>query len=122
MSVTPLTQHQREAFIDLLLLAMYADSKITLKEEDALQADIEALGWAAEKPREIYYLTSLARARRNADSDATIATYLKTICSAFSTDQEKTNVVAILTSFLGSDGTVSSETSFLQKVKATLNV
>lgn len=40
-----LEQSQREAIVDLLLLGMYADQKITMTEQDVLAAEVEKMGW-----------------------------------------------------------------------------
>ena len=40
-----LNQDQREAIVDLLLLAMYADNKLTFKEDEFFKAETHRFAW-----------------------------------------------------------------------------
>ena len=115
-----MTQSQREALLDLVIFSIFTDSHLSLKEDAALEAAFEAIGWEAEKPREIFICTSMNRARRATDTDSAAAEYIRARAAAFTDAATQTKALELLQNILAADGTADSETEFLTRVKAGL--
>ena len=116
-----MNQSQREALLDLLLASIYTDSHLSLKEDEALQAALENLGWEAAKPREIFLCNSMNRARKVSESDAATADYIATRAAAFTDAESRKTALDHLERVFASDGTAPAETSFLARVRASFS-
>jgi len=115
-----MTQPQREALLDLLLLSTFVDSHLSLKEDEALQAAIEAIGWEAEKPRDIFVLTGINRARAAADTDEATAKFIDARAGLFADTASRLAALEAIKGVLSNDGVADSETSFLKLVEKAL--
>ena len=115
-----MTQPQREAAIDLIVLSVFADSHLSLKEDAALQTALDKIGWEAVKPREIYFLNSMNRARKASESPDSLAAYIADRAKIVSGVWSKTETVCLLASVLASDGVTADESAFLAQVKAAM--
>jgi Spy/CpxP family protein refolding chaperone len=113
-----MTQTQREALLDLLHIAMFTDSHVSLKEEAELHRAIEAIGWDSSRPREIHLLNSMANARRAADSAETSAAYIAERAAEFGTTEEQQQALTLLQSLISSDGDGAEEIAFLAQVRS----
>ena len=121
MQNTKLTQPQREALINLLALGMYVDSLLTLKEDDALNAQLEATDWDSGVGRTVFLQDAITRASR-ADTDQKAADYLLACVVSFDTAEAKHIALNSLTSYLKVDGMASAEAPFLFKVRNALGI
>ncbi len=115
-----MTQPQREAAIDLIVLSVFADSHLSLKEDAALQTALDKIGWEAVKPREIYFLNSMNRARKASESPDSLAAYIADRAKIVSGVWSKTETTCLLASVLASDGVTADESAFLAQVKAAM--
>lgn len=115
-----MTQPQREAILDLVILALFADSHLSLKEDTALQAAFDKIGWESVKPRDIFFCNSMNRARKAAESEEGMSAYLKDRAGVLSTVWSKADAFSMLQSILASDGVTEDEKAFLGRVKAVL--
>ena len=113
-----MTQPQREALLDLVILSIFTDSHLSIKEDEALENAFAAIGWEAEKPREIFICTSMSRARRAVDSATGESEYIRTRVAAFNDAAVQAFALDLLQKTLAADGTAESEAEFLAKVKA----
>ena len=116
-----LTQPQREALLNLLALGMYVDSLLTLIEDDALNAELEAMEWDSGVGRGLFLEDAITRASW-ADSDQKVAAYLQRCVEAFDTPETKRIALDSLTTYLKIDGIASSEAPFLFRVRGTLGI
>jgi len=57
-------QQQREALLDLLILAMFADRHIAAPEQAAVRERAAALPWDSPRPLDVFVDSSVRRARR----------------------------------------------------------
>jgi hypothetical protein len=114
-----MTQAEREALLDLLILSIFTDSHLSLKEDEALQTALEKVGWGATKPRDIFICTSMNRARKAADSETTLNDYLSSRASVFREAASQSAALNLLQQVFASDGTAPSEGAFLARVKAS---
>jgi len=115
-----MTQPQREALLDLVILALFADSHLSLKEDEALQAALDKIGWEALKPREIFFCNSMNRARKAVETDADSSEYIAARAKVISDVWSKAEAVSVLQSVLASDGVTDVESAFLERVKAAM--
>lgn len=113
-----MNQPQREALIDLLNVAIFSDSHLSLKEDEALQAALETVGWENTRPREIFILTSLSRARRASDTDAGITDFLTARTSEFTDSDSQNAALALLEKVFAGDGIAPAEANFLARIRS----
>ena len=113
-----MTQLQRECLLDLLILAIFVDSHISLKEDEALQTALDSVGWASLKPREIFICNSMNRARLAADSTADAEAYIAGRASAFADADSQSTALRLIQQVLAGDGESPAETVYLDRVRA----
>jgi hypothetical protein len=111
-----MTQPQREALIDLLHLALLADSHVSLKEDDSLASAIDQIGWDSPRPREIHILNSFSKARRASESEEAGATFITTRAALFDTAESQAEAISALKALLGSDGISVEESAFIDRL------
>jgi hypothetical protein len=116
-----MNQTQREATLDLLILSIYADSHISLVEEEALQNALQNLGWESVIPRDIYFCNSLRRARDASADEPALAAYLMEKTAVFQSQDAKAEALKHLGDLIKSDGTSPDEGGFLAKLHAALS-
>jgi hypothetical protein len=114
-----MTQPQREAVLDLVILALFADSHLSLKEDARLQEALDKIGWESVKPREIFFCNSMNRARKASDSDATTDEYIAARVKDLNV-WSKAETISLLESLLASDGVTAVESEFLFRVKSAM--
>lgn len=112
-----MTQAQREAILELTVLAIFADSHISLTENQALESAINQLGWESERPRDLAFLMAMARARAASESEAATAAYIKPRAAMFQNAEVQSKALAFLNKVLEPDGVTAEETEFFHLVK-----
>ncbi|MBE7498428.1 MAG: hypothetical protein HS117_26115 [Verrucomicrobiaceae bacterium] len=115
-----MNQPQREAILDLVILALFADSHLSLKEDNRLQEALDKIGWESLKPREIFFCNSMNRARKAAESEDATTAYIAARAKELSNVWSRTETLSLLESVLASDGVTPVESAFLARVKAAL--
>lgn len=113
-----MTQTQCESLLDLLILSIFVDSHISLKEDEALQSALEAVGWASLKPREIFLCNSMNRARQASDSTADTEAYIAGRASVFTDADSQSTALRLLQQVLSGDGETPAESVFLDRIRA----
>lgn len=113
-----MTQKQREALFDLITLAPYSDSHLSITEENLAESAFIAEGWESEHPKSLFLEQSLARARAAADADETMAEYLAKCAANFTDAGSQTEAYGVVSNVVGRDGLNASESAFLGKLKA----
>jgi hypothetical protein len=118
-----LTQPQREATLDLLLLAMYADNRIALSEDEAIEAQIAMLSWESGITPESYVNASTARVRAALDGEAMKADLLADISQRLVTSEARQVAWRLCDRLLKSDkDTTDAEAAFEAEIKRTFNL
>ena len=115
-----LEQIEKEAIVDLLLIAIYADNHLSLAENEILKEEVDKFSWEASIPLDIYFKDATSRARNALDSDKTVEAYLETISSRLSSRYSKSKALDLLSKLFHSDGKVDSEKAFTLKVRKAL--
>lgn len=108
-----MTQDQREAIIDLLLLSIYSDSHISLTEEEALEQTIAQLGWDSAYPKDLFIQTAAPRARAASDSNETTKAFIFDRAARFTTSPAQFQAYNFVHQVLSPDGVADPERGFL---------
>jgi hypothetical protein len=113
-----MTQKQREALFDLITLAPYSDSHLSLAEETLAESAFIAEGWESEHPKSLFLEQSIARARAAAESDEAMAQYVASRAALFTDHGSQTEAYGVVKGVISRDGENSDEHAFLLKLKA----
>jgi uncharacterized tellurite resistance protein B-like protein len=123
MSLVPLTQPQREAIFELLLLGVYADSDIRLAENDRVYEMAASLGWEGPREPREYAQLATARARAAAENETATAIYLEQLAARITTDDAKKLALGMLVRLIEADDSAAdSEAALFQKARAAFGV
>ncbi len=115
-----MTQAQREALFDLIIIAEYADSHISLLEEQLAESAFIAEGWESEHPKSLFLEQSLARAREADESEEATDAYIAERAAAFTDHASQTEALGVVGGVIGRDGLGAPESEFLAKLQAAL--
>lgn len=113
-----MTQKQREALFDLITLAPYSDSHLSLMEETLAESAFIAEGWESEHPKNLFLEQSLGRAREAAETDEAMAAYIAKCAATFTDHESQTEAYGVVKGVIGRDGLNDTESAFLDKLKA----
>lgn len=111
-----LTQPQREALFDLITLATYADSHLSLKEEALMESALLAEGWDSRYPKSLFLDKSRARAREAVEDEVVLDAYLASRAALFCTSDEQTTALGLIRDVIARDGIVPEEHVFLVRL------
>jgi uncharacterized tellurite resistance protein B-like protein len=118
-----LSQPQREAIFDLLLLGMYADSSVKLAENEQVFALTEQLGWESYQDRSEYSETATSRVRAANETDAATSAFLLQLSGRLADDDVRKLALGLLAKLLEADHQATeSEAAFYQKAQAVFEV
>ena len=118
-----LSQPQREAIFDFLLLGMYADGNLKLAENEQVFSLTERLGWESYQDRSEYSETATARVRTAIETDASLSVFLTKLSAQLGDDDVKIFALGLLVKLLDSDKqTLESEAGLYQKAQAIFGV
>ena len=122
-SMPSLTQPQREAIFDFLLLGMYADGTLKLAENERLYEIVSGLGWASYQNPSEYSELATARVRKASETAAGTAEFLAALSVQLENDDARTFALAVLLRVLEVDKQVGeSEQSFHAAAKAAFGI
>jgi hypothetical protein len=117
-----LTQKQCEAFADIRVLAMCIDGHFSLLEEEAIQKEIDGIGWDGNLSPSLHISSSISRARDVAGSAEQVRLYLEELAPLFADPAASQFVMTETLKVLTSDGTNADEGVFTAQLKAILKV
>jgi uncharacterized tellurite resistance protein B-like protein len=104
----PLTQPQREAIFDFLLLGMYADSHLKLSENERLYDLMASVGWESyQDPRE-YSDTAISRVREAAETGAGTTEFLKELHVRLDNPEARNFALVLFLRMVEADKTVNA--------------
>ena len=113
MSEHDFTQEQKLAVLDLLIIGMYADHKLTSAEDDRIQKMIDTFSFSSDYERQMFSDAAITRASREAASPAAIQAYVNTLAPHFPTLESRRKAYHMLNNVITADGKVTSEESQL---------
>ena len=121
MSINEFTEQQKQALLDLTMLAMYADGHLAGVEDQRVQRLLGVLGYETEYDRGKHYDASVSRVSRHSQTPESARTYASTLAQGFTTRDQRRFVQKVLDDVITSDSHVSlEETSLLSLVRESL--
>lgn len=114
-----LSQAEREALMNLLALGMYADGRLSLEEDEAINAELSSLPWESETDRLVFLGDALTQARQ-LDGEEAQAAHISRHAAVFATSEARIAALHSLEKLLGSDGVTPDEASFLGLARQSL--
>tara|TARA_R100000027_G_scaffold61554_3_gene52983 strand:+ start:12993 stop:13403 length:411 start_codon:yes stop_codon:yes gene_type:complete len=115
-----LTQTEREAIVDLLLLCTYADNHLSLAEDRVLQEQVDGYSWESGTSIGLYVASATDRARKATDDEDRFDEYMTSVANRLEADTSSEKAVELMEKLFRSDGTVAAETVFADRVRTYL--
>ncbi|MCH6258552.1 hypothetical protein MLD52_18475 [Puniceicoccaceae bacterium K14] len=115
-------QEEREALIDLLVFAMYADRHLSIAENVVLQNEIDKLKWESSTSIEIYLNSSTTRISSLITTDEGKEEVLNSVRERLVSYESRQRVFFVCESLISSDGKTEEEIVFLDNCRKVLNV
>ena len=123
MNLKNFNDQQRQALLDLVMLAMYADGHLTAVEDDRVGRLLTAMGFTTDYDRGKHFDASVSRVSRHSATAAGARAHATTLAQQFTTTEQRREVQSILEDLIGSDDTVApQQNNFLAAVRAALQV
>ena len=118
IDLTSFSIAQREAFLDLIILAMYADGHLSSVEEDHLQKLLAAMGFVDEIDRAREIDGAVTRIRPNIQSIHKAKELALKLADAFTIRSQQVKVYAAVEQLMTSDHNVSTwENTLLMELR-----
>jgi uncharacterized tellurite resistance protein B-like protein len=106
---TTLTNAQKQALVDLLVLGMYADHRLASAEDDYLQRLLDTFQFSSDYERQGFVDAAFTRASRRSQSPEAIRSYVAQLAANFLSTQEGQIVYDTLEELVTSDGGPTAE-------------
>jgi uncharacterized tellurite resistance protein B-like protein len=113
MSEHDFTPEQKVAVLDLLIIGMYADHKLTSAEDDRIQKMIDTFSFPSDYERQMFTDAAITRASREAVSPEAIRACVNKLAAHFPTPEVRRKAYHMLNNVITADGQVSAEESQL---------
>jgi hypothetical protein len=118
MELLELTDEQKEAMTDLLVLAMYSDRHIASAEDERIKRLVESLGIGSGYACQQFIDASFARVHRNSSNSEERRHFVLQMAQRFHSEPLRDLALSTLESLLVSDHVVTgAETDFLSLVR-----
>lgn len=109
-----LVQSEREAIIDLLLLAAYADNHLSFNESREFDEATESLGWDSSTGVSVYLSNATDRARNALGNEGPLIEY---VAERLNTPASKDRALELLNRLFIADGKDEKEQAFFKRVE-----
>ncbi len=113
MNITGFTNPQRQAFLDLLVLAMYADGRLCSAEDQRVEQLLTGMGFEPGYDHQREFDASVTRVRRHSQPTAAACAHAAELARSFTTQDQRRTVYDLLNDLIGSDHQVSADESRL---------
>jgi len=118
-----MTQRQREALVDLLLLGMFADQNLKVSEDQKILSVIQEIGWQSYQTPALYFQSAIAKVRDASETNQGTRYRLHKISEALGDPETRALALNHLAKVLAVDEEVDSEeTNFLNAAKAEFGI
>jgi len=123
MNISSLSEPQRQALLDLLVLGMYSDDNLTVAEDALVQSLLDAFEFDSDYSRHRYLDASIARVRKKAETADSARAYAVGLAKSFASPKLKRAVYDALERLLASDDGLSvTESQLLSVVKGVFKL
>lgn len=118
MNIDLFSDAQRLALLDLMVLAMYADSNLTLAETSCVQRLLTLMGQTTDYDRQKQFDAAITRVRRRAGNAAANTVYAAELAAEFKSSEARGKVCDLISELMASDHQVApAEAHFLKQLK-----
>jgi hypothetical protein len=115
-----MTQKQREAVVDLLLLGMFADGSLKASQDQKLLSVISQIGWQSYQTPDLYLQSAIAKARDASDTEEGTRFRLRKIGESLETQELRQRALDYLAEFLAVDSESGPGAGFFQLARANV--
>jgi uncharacterized tellurite resistance protein B-like protein len=123
MEIARLTQEQREALVDLLVLAMYADGHLDLVEDARLNRLLTAMGFETDYDRQRKLDDAITRLREYSQNAELARKHAAQLASHFTDSEQRRGVFQLLEQQISSDNNVvPAEHQFLSTIREVFHM
>ena len=116
MNIEDFSEQQKQALLDLTILAMYADGHLAKLEDERVHRLLGSLGFSSKFDRDKHYDASVSRVSRHAPNAETARTHAATLAECFSTRTQRQKVQEILEEVVITDAHVAAQENNLLSV------
>lgn len=117
-----LTQPEREAILDLLLIGVYSDNHIALAESALIDAESETFDWVSGTSLDLYLFDATNRARTASDNPNAEIEFLESIAERLPNPNARILATNLLNRLFLSDGKSPEERQFMERVERALEI
>lgn len=114
------SQPQREAMVDLCLLGMYSDSKLSINEQDFLDEEFDKLSWESGISLSSYLQRVIPKVRSATNNAQEREVFLTDIAQRLGDGDFKQTAIDSLQELLATDGIAQPESTFMADVRKAL--
>lgn len=123
MEISRFSEQQRQALLDLLVLAMYADGRLDLAEDARLQRVLTSMGVDTEYDRDRILDDSITRLREHSKNAEAARARAVQLAQYFTNAEQCRGVYQLIEQQVNSDNTiVPAEHEFLSAMQQALHV
>jgi uncharacterized tellurite resistance protein B-like protein len=122
-NMTDFTEPQRQALLDLLLLAEYADGHLTSVEDARVDQLLTAMGYSDTYDRQQQFDAAVTRVRQHAEAPERARAQAVLLARNFTERDQRRKVYALLEEIIASDAHITAaESEFLQVIREMFRV
>ena len=115
-----LSQEEREAIVDLLILGAYTDNRLSLREEKAFESLTGRMNWDSETELSDYMDSAIAKVRANRSNPSATEGLLDEVKQRLTSKASVTKALKLLHQVFASDGRSWAEANFYRQVESVL--
>ena len=115
-----LTQEEREAIVDLLILGAYADNRLSLREEKSFESLTGTLNWESSTELSDYMDAAIAKVRSVRNNPSATNGFLKEVKRRLVSRSSIAKALNLLHRVFVSDGRSYEEANFYRQVESLL--
>ncbi|MBU1238333.1 hypothetical protein KKF84_09125 [Myxococcota bacterium] len=116
-------QMEREALVDVILLAMYADKHLAIEEQRLMKRETASLQWKSVVPLENYVHEATSKVRKAMESPALKKELLRSIQERFFSSESRARAFELCQDMLLADGIkTTEEIAFQEELREYLGI
>ena len=109
MNLKDFNPSQRQALLDLAMLAMYSDGHLATTEDERVHRLLASLGFDEESEQNRQYDAAVSRIIRHSETVAAARTHAVTLAKTFATRDHRQRVQKVLDDLISSDNKVAPQ-------------
>lgn len=123
MNLADFNDAQRQALLDLTMLAMYADGNLAAVEDEQVGRLLTAMGCDTDYDRAKHYDASVSRISRHSTTTDAARAHARQLARQFTSPEHRRQVLDVLDDLVTSDRSIAAkECGFLAVVREALQM